>query len=51
MAEYVSHVDAYERTTALESKENQNSEKKEKYAKILAYKRSHQANTEAQTQN
>lgn len=34
-AEYVSHVDAYARNTAVESKEEQ-SDRKMKYAKLLA---------------
>ncbi len=38
MAEYVSHVDAYARTTAKEPKE-ETEEKRQKYAKLLADKR------------
>ena len=38
MAEYVSHVDAFARTTATVAKEEQG-EKQKKYAKLLARKR------------
>lgn len=37
-AEYVSHVDAYARNTAVEPKEDQN-DRRLKYAKLLAHKR------------
>ena len=41
MAEYVSHVDAYARTTARELKE-ETEEKRQKYAKLLAEKRANE---------